>query len=117
MNERLMDFLWRSEVAKLPEKKRRLYEFIIEAENSLAETAETAEEFCRLLLADSPVNLAVQHFHLPYERVVSTIMEIEEELNRKIALRSKKVKWIDFSEGYECFPVSDGTKKLFLFMN
>lgn len=117
MNDRLMDFLWRSEVGRLPEEKRRFYEFIIEAENSLAEKAETADEFCRLLLADSPVNLAMEHFGCPYDKVVQMIMKIEEELNQKIALRSKNVKWIEFSGKNGSLPIAEKGRQLFLFIN
>ena len=43
MNERLMESLLRSEVKKLSEEKRSLYQFIIEIEDSLAESADTVE--------------------------------------------------------------------------
>lgn len=117
MNEGLADFLWKSEVARLPECKRELYKFITEAENSLAERAETADEFCRLLLADSPISLAVNYFQLPYEQVVEAMLEIEEHLGERIQQRSKKVKWIEFGSDPGLRTAGNKKKHLFLFIN
>lgn len=115
MNERLMDFLWRSEVARLPESKKRVYEFMIEAEDALAEEAVSADEFCQLLLENSPVHLAMNYFGLPYEVIVNTLMETEEELHHKINHRLKKVMWIDFTD-FSKAKTSDNSKpQLFLF--
>lgn len=114
MNERLVEFLWKSEVSRLTDEKRKLYEFIIEAEDTLAEKAATVDEFFRLALVDSPINAAMNHFQLPYNQVVSLLMDIEEELNIKIERRSKKVKWIDFSEKYN--PDIAGERKNYLFL-
>ncbi|HSP22077.1 MAG TPA: hypothetical protein VLQ20_07080 [Planococcus sp. (in: firmicutes)] len=117
MNERLLDFLRRSEVSRLPEEKRKLYEFITGAEDALAEKAATADEFFSLVLTESPINLAMNHFQLPYDQVVSLLTDIEEELHVKIKLRSEKVKWIDFSEKH--YPSTGVERKnhLFLFIN
>ena len=117
MSERLIDFLWKSEVARLPLEKRKLYEFVIKAEDALAEKAETADEFCKLLLADSPVNAAMSHFQWPYEKVVFTIMKTEEELHQKVELRLKKVKWIDYSSSINSKPSNNNGEYLFLFIN
>ena len=117
MNERLLDFLRRSEVSRLPEEKRKLYEFITEAEDALAEKAATADEFFSLVLTESPINLAMDHFQLPYDKVVSLLTDIEEELHLKIKRRSEKVKWIDFSEKYNQNTDGEKKKHLFLFIN
>ncbi|MBT2570751.1 hypothetical protein [Planococcus sp. ISL-110] len=117
MNERLIDFLWKSEVARLPLERRRLYEFVIKAEDALAEKAETADEFCKLLLADSPVNAAMNRFQWPYEKVVFTIMETEEELHQKVEHRLKKVKWIDYSGSIKSITANNNGEYLFLFIN
>lgn len=117
MNERLLDFLRRSEVSRLPEEKRKLYEFITAAEDALAEKATTADEFFSLVLTESPINLAMKHFKLPYDQVVSLLTDIEDELHVKIKQRSEKVQWIDFSEKYN--QNTDGERKnhVFLFIN
>lgn len=117
MNERLMDFLWKSEVAKLPLEKRRLYEFVVQAENGLAEKAATADEFCKLLLADSPVTAAMDRFQLPYEKVVLAIMSTEEELHQKVELRYNKVKWVDYSKALNPKAAKNNGEYLFLFIN
>ncbi len=117
MNERLMDFLWRSEVARLPEEKRHLYQFIVDEEDLLAEKAVTVEEFQSLLINKSPVALAANRFGLSYDCIVSTLMEIEAELDKKIRIRCKKVKWIDFT-GHSIENTSiKSDKHLFLFIN
>lgn len=117
MNERLMDFLLKSEVARLPEEKRKLYQFVTEAEDSLAEQAATVDEFYSLVLADSPVNSAMNYFQLPYDKVVAMLMDVEEELDRRIKKRSNRVKWIEFKSHHKPGTLDDGNKKLFLFIN
>lgn len=117
MNERLMDFLLKSEIARLPEEKRKLYQFVTEAEDSLAEKAATVDEFYSLVLADSPVNAAMNYFQWSYDRVVGTLMAVEEELDQKIKQRSKRVKWIEFKAGQSPKTMDAGSNKLFLFIN
>ncbi|ANU23504.1 hypothetical protein [Planococcus donghaensis] len=117
MNERIMEFLWRSEVAKLPEEKKRLYRFIVEQEDMLAEKAVTVEDFYSLLIKQSPVDLAVAQFRLPYNRIVKLMLEIEVELEQKISKRYKTVKWIDFTNHSIESTNSGENKLLFLFVN
>ncbi|MFJ5770263.1 hypothetical protein [Psychrobacillus sp. NPDC093180] len=113
MNERLVEFLFRSEVAKLPDDKRELYQFIVNIEDSLAEKAENAEEFCQLLIKYSPVNLAASRFNLSYDKVVQRIEAIDAELHEKIETRCQRVEWIDYTKH---FPLVEG-KRVFLFKN
>lgn len=117
MNERLMDFLWRSEVARLPEEKRNLYQFIVKEEDLLVEEAVTVEEFRSLIIKKSPVDLAVDHFQLPYTSIVKTLMEVEAELDERISVRCNGVKWIDFTDKAFKNTSNDGSKQLFLFIN
>ncbi|GGA42676.1 hypothetical protein [Psychrobacillus lasiicapitis] len=113
MNERLVEFLFRSEVAKLRDDKREFYQFIINIEDTLAERAENAEEFCQLLLKYSPVDVAASRFNLSYDRVVQRLEAIDAELHQKIEARSQKVEWIDYTHH---FPLVEG-KRVFLFKN
>lgn len=117
VNERLGDFLWRSEVARLPEERRRFYKFIVEKEDLLAEAAMNVEEFQSLIIKKSPVDLAVDHFHLPYDDIVDMLMEIEEELDQKINNRCKRMKWIDFTDRSPKSTSNNKEKQLFLFIN
>lgn len=117
MNERLMDFLMKSELARLPEEKRKLYQFVTEAEDSLAEQAASVDEFYSLVLADSPVNAAMNYFQWSYDQVVEVLMDVEEELDRRIKQRSNRVKWIEFKHHHKPGTLDDGSKKLFLFIN
>ncbi|WP_422124540.1 hypothetical protein DHX103_06890 [Planococcus sp. X10-3] len=115
MNERLMDFLLKSEIARLPEEERKLYQFVTEAEDSLAEKAATVDEFYSLVLADSPVNAAMNYFQWPYDKVVAMLMDVEVELDWKIKQRNKRVKWIEFKTKRDAIAAEN--KKLFLFIN
>lgn len=117
MDARLMEFLLRSEVAKLPEEKRKIYQYIVAAEDSLAQRADTADEFRRLLLLHSPFDRAVQHFKLPYEKLVELMNEIEAELSRKVEERCEKVKWQDYTESFMGTEKGNSGKRVFLFIN
>jgi hypothetical protein len=117
MDARLMEFLLRSEVAKLPEEKRRIYQYIVAAEDSLAERADTADEFRRLLLLHSPFDRAVEQFNLPYDRLVELLNEIEAELGRKVEERCKGVKWHDYTETFIGAEKSNSGKRVYLFIN
>lgn len=113
MNARIVEFLFRSEVAKLSDDKREFYQFIVNIEDNLAEKAEDAEEFYQLLLKYSPVNLAASRFNLSYDKVVQRIEAIDAELHEKIEARCQRVEWIDYTNN---FPLAEG-KRVFLFMN
>lgn len=117
MDERLLDYLLKSEITRLPEEKRKLYQFVIEAEDSLAEKARTVDDFYSLVLADSPVNAAMNHFQWPYDKVVAMLMEVEEELDRNVKLRSRNVKWIEFKANADSKSIEEENKRLFLFIN
>lgn len=117
MNDQLMEFLLRSEVAKLPEEKKRLYQFIVDAEDSLAQQADNADEFHQLLVKHSPYNLAVRHFKLSYKKVAQLMNDIEAELNKKIEIRCKKVEWIDYTDQFVKLSAGDNRKQVFLFIN
>jgi len=117
MNERLIEFLLRSEVANLPEEKKQLYKFIVDAEDSLVDKAETADEFHQLLLKHSPFEQAVRHFNLPFKEIVYLMDEIESELNRKVNRRSEKVEWIDYTGHFPRLARGDNRRSVYLFIN
>ena len=117
MHDRLMVFLLRSEVKKLTEEKRSLYQFVIELEDSLAESAETADHFLSLLVENSPYELAGRHFKLPITKVVHLMTAIEVELTGKIETRCGKMKWVDYTDHLLQTAEEGRSKKLFLFIN
>lgn len=117
MNERLMEFLLRSEVEKLTQEKKKLYKFIIKHEDLLAGQAETADQFRHLLVVHSPYELAGRYFDVPVEKVMQAMDKIEAELNEKIEQRCSRVKWIDYTDH---FPQTAGAlddKRVYLFVN
>ena len=117
MNDRLMESLLRSEVKKLSEEKRSLYQFVTEIEDSLEEIAETADHFLSLLVENSPYELASSHFDLPIKKVVHLMNAIETELTDKIEIRCTRLKWIDYTDHLQQTADEDGEKQLFLFIN
>lgn len=117
MNDRLMEFLLKSEVAKLPEEKKRLYQFIVDTEDSLAQRADTADEFHRLMVKHSPYDLASRYFKIPFEKVAELMNDLEAELNEKIEIRYKKVKWIDYTDQFIGPAAGDNRKQVFLLIN
>jgi Na+/phosphate symporter len=117
MHERLRASLLRSEVKKLSEEKRSLYQFVIELEDSLVEIAETADHFLSLLAEKSPYERASQHFGLPVIKVIRLINDIEEELNEKVERRYERSKWIDYTDQLKQMGAVEGEKQLFLFIN
>ncbi|PUB14038.1 hypothetical protein [Paenisporosarcina sp. OV554] len=117
MNEKLMGFLLRSEIGKIAEEKRKLYQFIVDEENQLALRADTADQFLQLLATHSPYELASYHFNLPSEKVFRLMNKIEAELNERIQARYKKVKWIDYTNHSKQTNFGDHKKYVFLFVN
>jgi len=117
MNERLIEFLLRSEVANLSKEKKQLYKFIVDAEDSLVEIAETVDEFQHLLVKHSPYELAVHHFNLPFKEIVYMMDEIETELNRRVSKRCEKVEWIDYTYQFFQNATANSSRRIYLFIN
>lgn len=117
MNERLMESLLRSEVKKLSEEKRSLYQFVVEIEDCLAHSADTANHFLSLLVEYSPYELASRHFDLPIKKVVRLMNDIEVELNKKVEIRCARSKWIDYTDRLQQTADEDEDKQLFLLIN
>lgn len=117
MNDRLIKSLLRSEVRKLSEEKRSLYQFVIEIEDCLAQSADTVDHFLSLLVEYSPYELAGRHFDLPIQKVVHLVTAIEVELTEKIETRCGKMKWVDYTDRLQQTPEEGGDKQLFLFIN
>lgn len=117
MNERLIEFLLRSEVANLPKEKQSLYKFIVDAEDSLVDIAETVDEFQQLLVKHSPYEQAVHHFNIPFKEIVYMMDEIETELNMKVSKRCEKVEWIDYTDQFSRSVTANNSKRIYLFIN
>lgn len=117
MNDWLMESLLRSEVRKLSEEKRGLYQFIIEIEDCLVQSAETPGHFLNLLMEYSPYELAGRHFGLPIKKVVRLMNAIEIELTEKIEIRCTRLKWVDYTDHLQQTADEDEDKQLFLLIN
>ncbi|WP_318615705.1 hypothetical protein [Sporosarcina sp. YIM B06819] len=117
MNERLMASLLRSEVKNLSEERRNLYQFVIEIEDFLVQSADTPDHFLNILVEYSPYELAGRHFDLPINKVVRLINTIEIELTEKVEIRCKRLKWIDYTDHLQQKANEGGKKQLFLLIN
>lgn len=117
MNDRLMELLLKSEVRKLPENKKRLYQFIIDMEDRLVEKSNTVEEYLQLFTAYSPYEIASRHFNMPFSMITKLMNEIEEELSERIEERCRKVRWYDYTNQLIGASSEKSKAQLFLFMN
>ena len=117
MNDQVMELLLKSEVKKLPEDKRQLYQYIIDIEDSLVEKSNTSDEFLQLFTAYSPYVIASRHFNMTFNMISTLMNEIEEELSVRIEERCKKLKWIDYTEQLIGVSEENNRRQVFLFMN
>lgn len=116
MNDGMIAYLLKSEVAKLGEEQRQLYRFIIELEDALAEQADTVEEFRRLLVLHSPFEQAAYRFNRSLKEIATMMQQIEAELGDKIEARRERAKWLDYTERF-AGEAGQEDKQLFLFIS
>ncbi|MBT2583242.1 hypothetical protein [Planococcus sp. ISL-109] len=115
MNDGMIAYLLKSEVARLTDEQRQLYRFITGLEDALAEQADTAEEFRSLLTIHSPFEQAAYRFNRSFAEVSKMMQKIESELGDKIEARCERAKWLDYTD---CFVGESGRadKQVFLFV-
>lgn len=112
-----MELLLKSEVKKLPEDKKLLYQFIIDIEDSLVEKSNTADEYLRLFKEHSPYAMASRHFNIPVSTIAKLMNDIEEELRERIEERCNKLQWIDYTDQFIGASSENNRRLVFLFMN
>ncbi|WP_246941051.1 hypothetical protein [Bacillus pinisoli] len=98
MNEKIIDIFEREIVASLPLVKRKVYQFIENAEEELAMKSDTREEFLSLLKLYSPYKQAAQQFNFSLEDLYKMMIEIETEINSVLDKKLENYQWIDFTE-------------------
>lgn len=98
MNEKMMEVFVRNIVASLPRNWRKLYQFIESIEDSLAQQAGSREHFLALLREHSPHHQAADKFNLSIEETIRLMHHIEDEISKKLEIKLKNYKWIDFTE-------------------
>lgn len=116
MNDGMIAYLLKCEVARLTEDQRQLYRFITDLEDALAEQADTVEEFRRLLALHSPFEQAAYRFNCSFAEVSEAMKKIEAELGDKIEARCERAKWLDYTD---CLIGESGQadKQVFLFVS
>lgn len=115
MNDGMMAYLLKCEVAKLSEDKKQLYRFITDLEDALAEQADTVEEFRGLLTVHSPFEQAAARFNRSFAEISAKMQAIEAELARNMQARCERAKWLDYTD---CLVGEAGQadKQVFLFI-
>ncbi len=116
MNDGMMAYLLRCEVARLTDEQRQLYRFITDLEDTLAEQAETVDEFRTLLTRHSPFEQAACHFNRSFAEISKEMYKIEAELGDKIDVRCERAKWIDYTDRF-VGKSDQGEKQVFLFLS
>ncbi|MGM0896578.1 MAG: hypothetical protein ACQEV0_01685 [Bacillota bacterium] len=116
MNDGMIAYLLKCEVAKLGDEQRQLYRFITDLEDALAEQADTVEEFRSLLAIHSPFEQAAYRFNRSFTEISTMMQKIEAELGEKIETRRERAKWLDYTD---CLVGEAGQadKQVFLFMS
>ena len=116
MNDGMIAYLLKCEVAKLADEKQQMYRFITKLEDALAEQADTVEEFRRLLALHSPFEQAAYRFNRSFKEVSVMMQTMETELGDKIKARCERAKWLDYTD---CLVGESGQadKQVFLFLN
>ncbi|MDX1770567.1 MAG: hypothetical protein R3328_03445 [Planococcaceae bacterium] len=117
LNGRLIELFLKSEVEKLSEENKRLYKFIVKNEDLLAQRAETADQFRKLLVEKSPYILASRYFDIPFAQVFLQMSEIENELNIRVEKRCQQAKWIDMTDRMFKNSIGESHKKMFFFIS
>ncbi|KGR75211.1 hypothetical protein [Ureibacillus sinduriensis] len=117
MNEQILELLLKSEVKKLPDDKRQLYQFIIDIEDSLVEKSNSVDEYLRVFKAHSPYAIASRYFNMPFNTVAELMNEIEDELAERIEERCEKLKWLDYTDQFIEASCENNRRQVFLFMN
>lgn len=98
LKESHMEILIRETVKQLPRKKKNIYQYIIDIEESLAKQAKTKKEFLSLLSTQLPHQQAASHFNMSLVEVVQIMQEIEDDLSKMLDSKGKKYKWIDYTD-------------------
>ncbi|WP_273122343.1 hypothetical protein ACNRWW_05825 [Metabacillus sp. HB246100] len=98
MNEKIMNVLSKAIIAALPRQKKKVYQFIVEIEDQLAQQCTTKEQFMTLLKEQSPHKQAANKFHMSFEHLMHFMHEIEDEINRKLDEKLKDYRWIEVTD-------------------
>ena len=97
VNDHFIELLIKSVVATLPEEHRELYEYIVDLEENLAQKSQTSKEYLSLLVKHSPHQQAARHFNMDYGETIKLMREIEGEIDKRVSIKLKNKKWIDFT--------------------
>ncbi|WP_347551725.1 hypothetical protein ABFG93_06765 [Pseudalkalibacillus hwajinpoensis] len=94
-NEHLMRMLVRDIVSHLPDKERKLYQFIDELEIRLIESAATPDQYLNLLRRYSPFHEAANQFDISPYKARTLMHRIEWHIALKLEAKLQQVKWVE----------------------
>ncbi|MBM7602538.1 hypothetical protein JOC75_000508 [Metabacillus crassostreae] len=98
MNDKQMEIFARRIINSLSIEKRKLYQFIENLEDELAQQSSTKEQFLTLLKEQSPHHQAAEHFNMTIEETVNFMHSIEDEINNELDKQLARYKMIDYTK-------------------
>ncbi|UCZ54202.1 hypothetical protein LGQ02_05425 [Bacillus shivajii] len=87
-------------IERLPKSERKLFTFVEERENSLADQAHTENQFVQLLQQNSPIIEAAEEFDMNPKTVYECVQFIEKKLMDQATELAKKMKLIDYTDAF-----------------
>ena len=97
VNEKGLQLLAKGIIARLPQQKRMMYQYIESMEDQLAAKCETKEQFLFSLVEEAPYEQGAKLFGMSLDEFTLTMKEIEDEINNKLDQKIKNYKWIDYT--------------------
>lgn len=117
LNPILVQFLYRSSIEQLPEKKREIYQYIERKEEELETIADDEKHFIQLMKEKSPFIEASTHFSLDTSTIKNIMDEAQIEIDSMIVTRFNKIKWIDYTDGEKTKAEKTNKEWKFIFMS
>jgi len=98
INPILVQFLYRSAIANLSDKKREIYQYIERKEDELEKIASNEKQFIQLMHEKSPFKEAADYFLLDISSIKEVMEEAQAEIDMMIMKRSNRMRWIDYTD-------------------
>ncbi|MGM7702098.1 hypothetical protein ACSVDE_10260 [Pseudalkalibacillus sp. Hm43] len=98
MNDYLSEMLIREIVKSLPEQKRKVYEYIVDKEEYLAQQSVTSAEFIDKLQMHSPYRQAAKHFRQPIREIDRLMKDIEKTIDAELHIKLNELQWLDCTD-------------------
>lgn len=98
MNDYLSEMLIREIIEFLPDRKRKVYEYIVDKEEYLAKQSDTSAQFINNLNMYSPYHQAAEHFKIPIWKIDRLMKDIEKTIDAELHLKLNQLQWLDCTD-------------------